>query len=100
MPTTAEIDRWRKTWLVAYIWWCGDEACDCYRPIVERLWPNEQSGFPWIRRERVWEGEFVTSPELGDMERLKKELDEAATRWGIRLRDHFGELEIEPAAPH
>ncbi len=95
MPSTAEMDEWRATWLQVYIWWCGDEHCDCTQPVVERVTPNIEAWYPWIHRERLWEGTFMSSNgyglEVDEQELRDRELDEAAAEYGIALNEQrFG----------
>ena len=59
---------WHDTRLVARIWWCGDEECDCTQPVIERITPNLEAGYPWIRREALWSGEFLTDTWEYDQE--------------------------------
>ena len=58
----------------ASIWWCGDDVCDCYQPQIETIEPNIIAGPPWLKRERIWHGEFVSGPCGDDIRRLRKEL--------------------------
>jgi hypothetical protein len=55
----------RKQWATgevrAEMWWCMDEECDCTQPIIVRITPNTQVGYPWVRRELLWEGEFLSA---------------------------------------
>lgn len=74
---------WQKTWLVAGIWWCGDEVCDCTQPIVERVTPNTDAGYPWVRRERIWEGQFCSEATDGETIGQWKELREAMQKYQI-----------------
>jgi hypothetical protein len=53
--------RWRTIRVEARIWWCNDEECYCTQPVIERITPNEQAGYPWIRREVLWSGEHFTN---------------------------------------
>ena len=47
---------------VAYVWWCGDEVCDCSQVAVERLYENARDRrFVWI--VRIAEGPFSTDGE-------------------------------------
>ena len=49
---------WGSEYLLARVWYCGDEVCDCSQAQVERIGPNRVAGPPWITRETVWQGEF------------------------------------------
>lgn len=51
---------WAQPRIVASIWWCGDEWCDCTQPVIERITPNREVGYPWIRRETLWSGKFLS----------------------------------------
>lgn len=56
-----ERERWRTSEVVAYVWWCGDEQCDCTEPVIVRVTPNLEAGYPWVRREALWTGQFLSS---------------------------------------
>jgi hypothetical protein len=81
-----ERERWRCSWWVASVWWCGDDYCDCTQPIVELVEPNFRAGYPWVKRERHWEGTFETDGE-GDSEVWRRELAEVAPRFHLKLAD-------------
>jgi hypothetical protein len=55
-----EYAEWLRPRLVASVWWCGDDYCDCTKPVIERITPNTNAGYPWIQREQLWEGRFLT----------------------------------------
>jgi hypothetical protein len=81
------VGEWRRPRLVAEVWWCGDDWCDCTQPQIVRITPNTDAGYPWVRREAVWEGEFLTGTwqyEPAERERLQfGPLREACTRFGV-----------------
>jgi hypothetical protein len=80
--------RWRTTRIVASFWYCGDDYCDCTKPVIERITPNHQAGYPWIRREELWEGTFLTDTwqrEPEEREQQRAELREACHRFGIPI---------------
>jgi hypothetical protein len=62
---------WASTRFVAIAWWCGDEVCDCTQAQIDKVTPNVTAGYPWIARERVWEGEFFSDGEPGAREELR-----------------------------
>lgn len=43
---------------IAHVWWCGDYACDCTQPVLEKVeyWHDGISAR--TRSERLWEGTF------------------------------------------
>lgn len=52
----------------AYVWWCGDEDCNCYQArIIER---NMSGSWPRGLKQEVWKGSFCT----GDAEDFPGEL--------------------------
>jgi hypothetical protein len=53
-------EEWAAERIVARIWWCGDEVCDCACPQIEKITPNYVAGYPWTRREVLWSGTFVS----------------------------------------
>jgi hypothetical protein len=73
--------------LVASIWYCGDEHCDCTQPVIERITPNTQAGYPWIRRETLWSGTFLTDTWQRDEEHQQQftELRDACHRFGVPI---------------
>jgi len=62
MANTAKsrYESWAETKVLGQIWHCGDEECDCSQAVIERISPNTDAGYPWIRRERLWEGKFYS----------------------------------------
>jgi len=82
-----DVARWRQPRLVARIWWCGDEVCDCTQPVIELVVPDREAGHPRIRRAELWTGKFLTgtygyTPE--ERGRLQYEpLREECHRFGI-----------------
>ncbi len=73
-----------KTRVIAYMWYCGDD-CNCSEPIVERVTPNLEVGYPWVRRENLWSGDFRSDASLEESEKQKQELKEAAVRFEAEL---------------
>ena len=74
--------------LHAYVWWCGDEDCDCTQArivhVIERF-----PGGGWKRSSIVWEGEYhVYGWEDEDEVAPTTELNREAKR----LRKHHNEL--------
>lgn len=55
-----DFERWMTSRLIARLWYCGDEECDCTQPVIERITPNVEAGYPWIKRETLWEGKFLS----------------------------------------
>ena len=84
------MEEWELARLEARLWWCGDEECNCYQPQVTKITPNREAGYPWIHREDVWQGTFISSPDMKEMNGLLKELKYAAKRYSIRLRGEYG----------
>lgn len=76
-------ESWLKKWLVAEIWNCNDEYCDCHQPQISRVSPSFKAGYPWVKRERIWEGTFISAPSLREYRRLERELSEAKERFEI-----------------
>lgn len=77
--------RWAATRLEARLWWCGDDVCCCYQPQIDLLTPNLGAGYPWIRREEVWRGTFISDPSFEELVGLEKELAEAGEKFGAPL---------------
>jgi hypothetical protein len=77
---------WNAGYVIAKIWDCGDPECDCIQPRIERVSPNHETGRPWMRRETVWAGTFVSTgygdwPEGVTFESLVEELTEACKEY-------------------
>jgi len=84
---------WLQTKLEARLWWCEDNVCDCHQPQIDRIKPNMEAGYPWIRRENVWRGTYTWGGE--DMDKLRAELLEAANAHGISVDlDGYGVLVV------
>lgn len=67
-----------------YLWFCGDDECDCTQPVVERLDPNPRApGF--ITRTRLWEGSFRSQADRAERAQQLRELRSAARRFGVTL---------------
>ena len=58
-------DEWESGYVVARMWHCGDEYCNCLEPRIEQVSPNREAGYPWVRRETLWTGTFVSTGESG-----------------------------------
>lgn len=50
-----------ETHLLGYIWWCGDEYCNCLQARIERR--TRRTDARWFAVEDVWEGTFFTDGE-------------------------------------
>jgi hypothetical protein len=78
-----------------YLWWCGDEICDCTQPtadvIVPKIYPN-------IAREVIWQGTFHSESggrlEPEEYEQREKELKAAAKFFNVTLEDDYGSKPI------
>lgn len=82
-------EEWQTEWIQAYIWWCGDEHCDCSEPHIDHVTPNRKAGYPWINRKNLWAGTFETDGEGRESQAV--ELKQAADRFGIQLdEEHYG----------
>ena len=59
-----------------YMWWCGDEECDCTKPIVEIRSLERPLSPGWESPERIAEGPFVNYsggyPEPEELKAQKK----------------------------
>lgn len=76
---------WEAERIEGLIWWCGDYECDCIQPQILRISPNREAGYPWVRRETLWEGTFVSIggtgyPDGVDYETLQAELRAACEK--------------------
>lgn len=56
-PVYTESQPWEESYLLARVWWCGDDHCDCTQAQIELIEPNPV-GRPWIKREIRWKGPF------------------------------------------
>ena len=73
--------------LVAYVWWCGDEWCDCYQPIIQahhracRHLTIHGEEFHRVEGPYLWQGEFETDGGEGVREELEATLHAMAKYW-------------------
>lgn len=76
--------------LVARLWWCEDEVCDCTQYIIERVSQNPLDR-RFFHRSRLWEGEFVSEgagwADEGQQERRRQAYRVAAAEFGIELNE-------------
>jgi hypothetical protein len=88
---------WAQSSVHAGVWWCSDEHCDCVQPVIERITPNHRAGYPWVHRERLWEGTFVSRsygyPDGVSDDTLLAELRQACEQRGISVPDEAREAE-------
>jgi hypothetical protein len=54
---------------VAYVWWCGDDCCDCTQAVIVERYKNAKDPRFFVS-VGVWEGEFHTDGEPGAAEEL------------------------------
>lgn len=45
-----------------YVWWCGDDWCDCYQATIEHRTPNPIDR-RWAIVDTAWQGGFYTGDE-------------------------------------
>ena len=84
-------DVWYAGWVEAYIWHCGDETCDCTQAKIDRVTPNLAAGYPWVVRNRLWKGEFLSEADTEEKATQEAALRGAATEHGIDLNgDLYG----------
>jgi hypothetical protein len=56
-----------------YVWYCGDEECDCHQPVAERVyWHALVRGAQW--RVRVWEGAYHSQPTAAEMREMNEDI--------------------------
>lgn len=71
--------------LYAYVWWCGDEYCDCTQAQIVHIIERNQYG-GWRESRVIWNGTYATE---GDWEVAPNtELNREARR----LRKHHHDL--------
>jgi hypothetical protein len=72
--------------LVASIWWCGDEWCDCTEPRIELITPG--------RTKMVWQGTSMADTcGASALERLAQyvELRDACERKGVEFPEDLAD---------
>lgn len=74
--------------LVATIWFCGDEICDCNQAVIIKVITFVGRN-PHRSQERVWEGTFFSEPTTEDWVTIRRELVEAADRYGITVNTMY-----------
>ncbi len=72
--------------IIAHIWYCGDNLCECYQAKISISNDDTVYGM------NIWEGEFH-SGDCRFIEDAQKELEEAAVKYNISLEKYgdFGE---------
>lgn len=67
--------------------------CDCHEPQIDKIEPNIEAGYPWIKRQPVWRGTF--EGEGQGIQGMLAELAAAAQENGIALdEDHYGTKDL------
>lgn len=69
----------------AYIWWCGDEECDCNQSVIEEVSKKRVRGLFVHPRKRLWEGTFISQPSAQEMDQLNLELKEECEKRKITI---------------
>lgn len=82
-------EEWETERVLAHMWWCGDEYCNCFLPIIERITPNHVLGFPCIKREFIWEGSFISQPSTEDYAQMAEELRQACLEHGVPVPEEY-----------
>jgi hypothetical protein len=70
-----------------YVWWCGDEWCDCTQAQIERVVPNPN----WpgtVLRTVIWSGTFYSGGEAG----ATTELNRVAGLMRRRCHDLYAQI--------
>lgn len=68
--------------IVAEMWYCGDEVCECSQPEINRLTPNRY--YPQcVDRETIEKGPFYSGAAMVEIEEQCKWLLEAARRHNV-----------------
>lgn len=79
-------ERWKESRVVAEMWDCGDDYCDCTQPRIYRESPNLEAGYPWVNRDLLWEGTFRTDGEGWGNQDDRDALVVAAEQFGAEMR--------------
>lgn len=86
---------WNRPRIVASMWWCGDEVCNCTQPQIELRKPNHEAGYPWVRIVGLWKGTFHSEASYEESREQRAELTRAAAQYGIVVdRDLYGMLAL------
>lgn len=78
---------WSIPQLEARLWYCEDDVCRCYQPQIDRIVPNLGAGYPWIKREIVWRGYFISDPSSDELDELLAQLKAECLKLGIPLEN-------------
>lgn len=82
----------REPRIVARMWWCEDEVCDCTQPIIERSAPNPADPRFYVH-QRLWEGEFMSGGAVeqdeGRWEARNQAFIAKAAEFGITLDENM-----------
>lgn len=74
---------WKRPRVVATMWHCGDDVCDCWQPVVQRYEPNRRAGYPWLKTTRLWEGTFHSEPDDEERAEMWDELKAATVDYRV-----------------
>lgn len=81
----AEVLSKPATQLVASVWWCGDEACDCYQAQISNRQKGQLHEHGYVGRliDERWQGRFYTDgghrAATDELRALRSGLEQAST---------------------
>ena len=81
--------------LVGYVWYCGDEWCDCSEPRINSYKPGDFNGPLMLNPKRVWSGTFQTDGDGWRDANQYKDAPSSTTelnRMAQHLRRHHHDL--------
>lgn len=70
----------------AYIWWCGNNGCDCHQAVIEVGGINRLTNLwqiPTLKYVRLWKGTYLCEPTIEEYEKAKKELKKECKKRNI-----------------
>jgi hypothetical protein len=67
------------------MWYCGDDVCDCHQPIIERARDDEETAKTGDRFERVWSGEFHSTPTVQELQSMWKSLKDECSKRNVPI---------------
>jgi len=81
----------------AFMWYCGDEVCECSQPVVEQYtYRSDYLGRrKLIDRKRLWEGTFRAGADAGESEAQRRELVAECERRGLPVPEVVRRLMVD-----
>ena len=74
--------------IVAEVWWCGDEVCDCTQAQITARYANVKAGGNWIVPRVLWTGTFFPEGQSGaeaELDAMRVEVEATEPEMASRI---------------